>query len=138
MPLNAMRFDPSVCGGAAGTPGQPPTVWALHDLARFVPDCVMTVRWLRRDTGVPRRAKAVVGLAGLWLLPNRPVAGVLPVIGPLDDGLVVTLALRYPARQVPATCWSPPGPVSRGCWRGCSAAPGDRRAQRSRGWRPSR
>jgi hypothetical protein len=40
----------------------------LRDLAGIVPDCVTTVRRLRRDPRVPRRAKVVVALAGLWLL----------------------------------------------------------------------
>src|SRR5688572_849726 len=40
----------------------------LRDLAGFVPDCVTTVRRLRGDPRVPRRAKVVVALAGLWLL----------------------------------------------------------------------
>jgi uncharacterized membrane protein YkvA (DUF1232 family) len=74
----------------------------LRDLASFVPDCVTTVRWLRRDPRVPRRAKVVVALAGLWLVsPIDLLPEFLPVIGPLDDVLVVALALRYAARQVP-------------------------------------
>ena len=74
----------------------------LRDLASFVPDCVTTVRRLRRDPRVPRRAKVVVALAGLWLLsPIDLVPEFLPVIGPLDDVVVVALALRYAARQVP-------------------------------------
>jgi len=74
----------------------------LRDLASFVPDCVTTVRRLRRDRRVPRRAKVVVALAGLWLLsPIDLLPEFLPVIGPLDDVLVVALALRYAARQVP-------------------------------------
>ena len=74
----------------------------LRDLASFVPDCVTTVGRLRRDPRVPRRAKVVVALAGLWLLsPIDLVPEFLPVIGPLDDVLVVALALRYAARQVP-------------------------------------
>jgi hypothetical protein len=40
----------------------------LRDLASFVPDCVTTIRRLRGDPRVPRRAKVVVALAGLWLL----------------------------------------------------------------------
>jgi hypothetical protein len=39
-----------------------------RDLAGFVPDCVTTVRRLRRDPRVPRRATVVIALAGLWLL----------------------------------------------------------------------
>ena len=74
----------------------------LRDLAGFVPDCVTTVRRLRGDPRVPRRAKVVVALAGLWLLsPIDLLPEFLPVIGPLDDVLVVALALRYAARQVP-------------------------------------
>ena len=74
----------------------------LRDLASFVPDCVTTVRRLRRDPRVPRRAKVVVALAGLWLLsPIDLMPEFLPVIGPLDDVVVVALALRYAARQVP-------------------------------------
>ena len=74
----------------------------LRDLARFIPDCVTTIRRLRRDPRVPRRAKVVVALAGLWLLsPIDLLPEFLPVIGPLDDVLVVALALRYAARQMP-------------------------------------
>jgi uncharacterized membrane protein YkvA (DUF1232 family) len=74
----------------------------LRDLAGFVPDCVATVRRLRRDPRVPPRAKVVVALAGLWLLsPVDLLPEFLPVIGPLDDVVVVALALRYAARQVP-------------------------------------
>ena len=74
----------------------------LRDLAGFVPDCVTTVRRLRRDPRVPTRAKVVIALAGLWVIsPIDLLPEFLPVIGPLDDVLVVALALRYAARQVP-------------------------------------
>jgi uncharacterized membrane protein YkvA (DUF1232 family) len=74
----------------------------LRDLAGFVPDCVTTIRRLRCDPRVPHRAKLVIALAGLWLLsPIDLVPEFLPVIGPLDDVVVVALALRYAARQVP-------------------------------------
>ena len=73
----------------------------LRDVASFVPDCVTTVRRLRRDPRVPTRAKVVVALAGLWVIsPIDLLPEFLPVIGPLDDVLVVALALRYGA---PAT-----------------------------------
>jgi uncharacterized membrane protein YkvA (DUF1232 family) len=82
----------------------------LRDLTRIVPDCVTAIRRLRRDPRVPRRAKVVVVLAGLWLLsPIDLLPEFLPVIGPLDDVVVLALALRYAARQVPrevlATAW---------------------------------
>ena len=74
----------------------------LRDLAGFVPDCVTAVRRLRRDPRVPTRAKVAVALAGLWVVsPIDLLPEFLPVIGPLDDVLVVALALRYAARQVP-------------------------------------
>ena len=74
----------------------------LKELASFLPDCVTTVRRLRRDPRVPRRAKLAVGFAGLWVLsPIDLIPEFLPLIGPLDDVVVVALALRYAARQVP-------------------------------------
>jgi uncharacterized membrane protein YkvA (DUF1232 family) len=83
----------------------------LRDLASIVPDCVTTIRRLRGDPRVPRRAKVVATLAGLWLLsPIDLLPEFMPVIGPLDGVLVVALALRYAARQVPrevlAAAWS--------------------------------
>jgi uncharacterized membrane protein YkvA (DUF1232 family) len=74
----------------------------LRELARFVPDCVTAIRRLRGDPRVPRRAKVAVLAAGLWVAsPIDLLPEFLPVIGPLDDVVVVALALRYAARQVP-------------------------------------
>jgi uncharacterized membrane protein YkvA (DUF1232 family) len=74
----------------------------LRDLAGFLPACLTTVRRLRNDPRVPRRAKLAIMLAGLWLLsPIDLLPEFLPVIGPLDDVLVAALALRYAARRVP-------------------------------------
>jgi uncharacterized membrane protein YkvA (DUF1232 family) len=74
----------------------------LKDLARFLPDCVTTARRLRRDPRVPRRAKVAVAFAGLWVLsPVDLIPEFIPVIGPLDDVVIVALALRYAARTVP-------------------------------------
>ena len=76
---------------------------SLKELASFLPDCVTTVRRLRRDPRVPRRAKLAIGFAGLWVLsPIDLIPEFLPVIGPLDDVIVVALALRYAAGQIPA------------------------------------
>ena len=73
-----------------------------RDLARYLPDCVTAVRRLRRDPRVPGRAKAAVVFAALWVLsPIDLIPEFLPVIGPLDDVIVVALALRYAARRVP-------------------------------------
>ncbi|NUW42375.1 YkvA family protein [Nonomuraea rhodomycinica] len=78
----------------------PPGV--LRDLAAFIPDCLTAVRRLRRHPAVPRRAKVAVMIAGVWVAsPVDLIPEFLPVIGPLDDIVVVALALRYAARQVP-------------------------------------
>jgi uncharacterized membrane protein YkvA (DUF1232 family) len=74
----------------------------LKDLAGFLPACVTLARRLRADPRVPWQAKAAVVLAGLWVLsPVDLLPEFLPVIGPLDDVVVVALALRYAARRVP-------------------------------------
>ena len=74
----------------------------LRDLAAFIPDCVTTIRRLRRDPRVPRRAKVAILIAGVWVAsPIDLIPEFIPVIGPLDDIVVVALALRYAARQVP-------------------------------------
>jgi uncharacterized membrane protein YkvA (DUF1232 family) len=75
---------------------------ALRDLAAFIPDCVTTVRRLRRDPRVPRRAKIAIIIAGIWVAsPIDLIPEFIPVIGPLDDIVVVALALRYAGRRVP-------------------------------------
>lgn len=74
----------------------------LKELAGFLPACATTAGRLRADPRVPRRARLVVGFAALWVLsPIDLIPEFLPVIGPLDDIVVVALALRYAARQVP-------------------------------------
>lgn len=78
----------------------PPGV--LRELAGLLPNCVKTARALRRNPVVPRRAKLAVGFAAVWCLsPIDLIPEFLPVIGPHDDVVVVALALRYAARQIP-------------------------------------
>jgi len=78
----------------------PPGV--LKDLAAVLPTCVATARILRRDPRVPRSAKLAVAFAALWVLsPIDLIPEFLPVIGPLDDVVVVALALRFAARRIP-------------------------------------
>jgi uncharacterized membrane protein YkvA (DUF1232 family) len=72
------------------------------ELAGFLPNCVTMLRKLRTDPRVPRRAKVAVGFAALWAIsPIDLIPEFLPVIGPLDDIVVIALALRYAGRQVP-------------------------------------
>ena len=74
----------------------------LRDLAAFIPDCVTTIRRLRKDPRVPRKAKIAIVFAGLWVAsPIDLIPEFIPVIGPLDDIVVVALCLRYAGRQVP-------------------------------------
>lgn len=75
---------------------------SAKDLASVLPACVTTIRRLRTDPRVPRAAKVAVAVAGVWVLsPVDLIPEFLPVIGPLDDVIVVALALRFAARRVP-------------------------------------
>jgi hypothetical protein len=61
----------------------------LRDLAAFIPDCV---------------TKVADVAAGLWVArPIDLIPEFIPVIGPLDDIVVVALALRYAGRRVPCS-----------------------------------
>jgi uncharacterized membrane protein YkvA (DUF1232 family) len=74
----------------------------LREAAQFLPACVTTARRLRGHPAVPWRAKVALLIAIVWVLsPIDLLPEFLPVIGPLDDILVVALALRYAARSVP-------------------------------------
>ena len=74
----------------------------LKDLAAILPACATALWRLRRDERVPRRAKVVLAIAAVWVVsPIDLIPEFLPVIGPLDDVVVVAIALRYAARLVP-------------------------------------
>jgi uncharacterized membrane protein YkvA (DUF1232 family) len=74
----------------------------LRDLAGFLPACVTLLRRLGRDPRVPASAKIALAVAALWVLsPIDLVPEFLPVIGPLDDIVVVALVLRWAGRRVP-------------------------------------
>jgi uncharacterized membrane protein YkvA (DUF1232 family) len=74
----------------------------LRDLAAFMPACVTTARRLRRHAAVPCRAKLALLVAVVWTLsPVDLLPEFLPLIGPLDDIVVIALALRYAARALP-------------------------------------
>ena len=87
----------------------------IRDLVAFLPSCVVLIRTLRRDPAVPRSAKFALGFAALWVLsPIDLIPEFLPVIGPLDDIVVVALALRFAARRIPESvlvaAWPDPDP----------------------------
>ena len=74
---------------------------AARDLVGLLPDCATLMWRLRAHPDVPRRAKAAVLFAGIWVAsPIDLIPEFLPVIGPLDDVIVVALCLRYARRQV--------------------------------------
>jgi uncharacterized membrane protein YkvA (DUF1232 family) len=74
----------------------------LRDLVAFIPACLTTARVLRNHPAVPRRAKVALLVAIVWTVsPIDLIPEFLPVIGPLDDIVVIALAIRYAARAVP-------------------------------------
>ena len=67
----------------------------LREIARFVPDCAVLATRLLRDPRVPRRRKALLGfLAGYLALPFDLIPDFIPVLGQLDDAVLVVLVLR--------------------------------------------
>jgi uncharacterized membrane protein YkvA (DUF1232 family) len=69
-------------------------------VAGFVPDCAVLFRRLLGDRRVPRRAKLVLaGLLAYLALPIDVVPDFLPVVGQLDDALLVALVLRLALRD---------------------------------------
>ena len=72
-------------------------------LARLVPDCLVLARGLLGDRDVPARCKVALGLLVVYLAsPIDLVPDFLPVIGVLDDAIVVALVLRWIVREAGA------------------------------------
>lgn len=68
----------------------------LRRLLRFVPDCLELLRGLARDPAVPRRAKIIAVVTVAYLaLPIDLIPDFIPVIGYLDDVLLVAWAIRH-------------------------------------------
>lgn len=71
----------------------------LRELAAFFPDCVVLVRRLLRDPRVPRRAKLALALLLPYLAsPIDFIPDFIPVVGQLDDVVLIAAALRYVLR----------------------------------------
>jgi uncharacterized membrane protein YkvA (DUF1232 family) len=69
-------------------------------LAGFVPDCVVLLSRLLKDQCVSRRRSFVlVALVAYLSSPIDLVPDFLPVIGHLDDAVIVALALRWITRD---------------------------------------
>jgi len=68
-------------------------------LVTFVPDCAVLLTRLARDPRVPRRRKLLLlGLAGYLALPFDLLPDAVPVVGQLDDAIVLALVLRHLVR----------------------------------------
>jgi uncharacterized membrane protein YkvA (DUF1232 family) len=64
-------------------------------LAGFIPDCLVLIRRLLADPRVSRRRKLVlVALVGYLALPFDLVPDFIPIVGQLDDVIIVALVLR--------------------------------------------
>jgi uncharacterized membrane protein YkvA (DUF1232 family) len=72
-------------------------------LARLVPDCLVLARGLLGDPGVPVRCKlALAGLVAYLVSPIDLVPDFVPVVGFLDDAILVALTLRWIVRAAGA------------------------------------
>ena len=64
-------------------------------LAGLIPDCLVLVGRLLRDSRVPRRRKLLlVLLLGYLAMPIDPIPDLIPIVGQLDDMLVFAFVLR--------------------------------------------
>ena len=65
-----------------------------------MPDCAVLFKRLLRDPRVPRRAKVTLGLVIPYLvMPFDVIPDFIPVIGQLDDALLVVAVFGFVARS---------------------------------------
>jgi uncharacterized membrane protein YkvA (DUF1232 family) len=68
-------------------------------VAGFIPDCVVLLRRLLADGGMPRsRRLAILLLIAYLALPIDLVPDFIPAVGQLDDAILVVLVLRFVLR----------------------------------------
>ena len=69
-------------------------------LARLVPDCLVLARGLLGDREVPARCKLALAALVVYLAsPIDLVPDFIPVVGLLDDAILVALTLRWIVRE---------------------------------------
>jgi uncharacterized membrane protein YkvA (DUF1232 family) len=75
------------------------TVARAREIAAFVPDCAVLFKRLLGDPRVPRRAKLALALLVPYLaMPFDLVPDFIPVVGQLDDALLVAATMAYVVR----------------------------------------
>jgi len=74
----------------------------IRELVGFVPNCILLLRALRSDRRLPIKARLGLAAALAYVAsPVQLIPNFVPVIGPVDDLVVVTAALRYACRRLP-------------------------------------
>ena len=69
--------------------------WDVRMIARLAPYCAVLFKRLLADARVPRRWKAACAFALVYLaVPFDLVPDFIPVLGQLDDAILVALVLR--------------------------------------------
>ncbi len=69
--------------------------WDIRMIARLVPYCAILFKRLLADPRVPTRWKVASALALVYLaLPFDLVPDFIPIVGQLDDAILVALVLR--------------------------------------------
>lgn len=70
-----------------------------RELAAFIPDCAVLFKRLLADPRVPRRAKVALGASvGYLAMPFDLIPDFIPVLGQLDDALLVAVTMAYVTR----------------------------------------
>jgi uncharacterized membrane protein YkvA (DUF1232 family) len=70
-----------------------------RELAAFIPDCIVLIKDLLGDPRVPHRAKLMlISLLVYLMIPFDLVPDFIPVVGYLDDAILVTAVVAYVVR----------------------------------------
>jgi uncharacterized membrane protein YkvA (DUF1232 family) len=73
---------------------------AATDVARFLPDCIVLLKRLLGDRRVPRSAKIAIAVLLPYLaLPLDLIPDFIPVVGLLDDAVLVAVVIGYVVRR---------------------------------------